>query len=246
MSQATNTIFRGRWCDCDFLQNDQGHAVRHWIRSANESALHYYRRSQLHSALPLPVESALEIPKANDQSPLHLPTLQNQDSGLRLPHAPELGIWPPPPASESISGLQFPSMSKHLPRARLERFPLPPAESNSNTLGIDTPQRSKDVEMTQINGFRSVRTISDMDTASPCLQQEQDQEYQPIESLSDSNDTDYNAIEEPFNYQPGRLNEEDLLNDSNSDSEPEVIIPSYSYNHKESMWIILIIENCLC
>ena len=85
-----------------------------------------------------------------------------------------------------------------------------------------------------------------MDTASPCLQQEQDQEYQPIESLSDSNDTDYNAIEEPFNYQPGRLNEEDLLNDSNSDSEPEVIIPSYSYNYKESMWIMLIIENCLC
>ena len=85
-----------------------------------------------------------------------------------------------------------------------------------------------------------------MDTTSPCLQQEQDREYQPIESLSDSNDTDYDAIEEPFNYQPGRLNEEDLLNDSNSDSELEVIIPSYSYNYKESMWIMLIIENCLC
>src|SRR2546421_1858603 len=183
---------------------------------------------------------------AKHKVPLHYQTLHNAAEVLPLPHALELGLGPPPAASESISGLQFLSMSKHLPRARLERFPLPPAESNSNTLGIDTPQRSKDVEMTQINGFRSVRTISDMDTASPCLQQEQDQEYQPIESLSDSNDTDYNAIEEPFNYQPGRLNEEDLLNDSNSDSEPEVIIPSYSYNHKESMWIILIIENCLC
>src|SRR5436190_5833804 len=92
--------FRGRWCNCNLLQDEEGHAIRHWIATANESALHYYRDSQLRTALPLsgPAISQVipmsrrhpgldEIPRpmANDR---HLPTAANQS--LQLLHASEI------------------------------------------------------------------------------------------------------------------------------------------------------------
>jgi len=51
MSQTQT--FRGRWCNCNLLQDEDGHPIKHFIKSLRESGLHYYRESQLrHSKQP--------------------------------------------------------------------------------------------------------------------------------------------------------------------------------------------------